>query len=610
MDVLKREQIKDRMIRLAAVHWNIPENEIDTNFDPLLTLIFDAIAAELESVGYQIRDIQKTLLDELSTIMLPQALLRAKPASCILTAQPSEAISILKKENNFNTIPQIQKPGETVKETNLNFTPIGEVKLFKCQLGFLKIGNHTYKYLPDGKKILIHEDNTPQSLVNEIHFSISSNLQIESLEGLQLFFDLRSHSEANNFYFILQNSELKINDRPVTFTKGFYKNEQYQPNIKDAFNKDADYSRKLQKEIAAMYANQFITIAEAKIETAPTSHAIMENLPENNLQEITKPHSIFCTLHLSRPFEQSVLERMQLGINAFPAINRKLEKVNFKTEQWVNIIPLSIDGSYLDIQSIEGDTGTHYKIQLNQDDGELDIGEAVIRSARVGKKSSHDIRNTIKSLLEAIRDESAYFSQTSNNFISTRLTEISKILTRLEDKVELSKDEKPTFRYVLLRAKKPQENVLVTYWTTSPQEAAFVKSNASFKPVQHTLTEISTTFSLTAAIGGVENLSDYSQRQLLLRQLSSKGKIISLEDVKLLCYELYGAKLKKVQVEKKMTVMTGNNAGIARVISITIQIQKSDYTENELIYLEKQLRYQLTTNGSFMFPFEINILTL
>lgn len=607
MDVLKREQIKDRMIRLAAVHWNVPENEIDTNFDPLVMLMFDAIAAEIEGVGYQIRDIQNTLLDELSTIMLPQALLRAKPASCILTAQPGEATGILKKENNFSTIAQTQKTGEPVKETELNFTPIGEVKLFKCQAGYLQIGNKTYKYQPDGKKVLMHEEPGNKTMVNEIHFTIHSKAPVQSLAGMQLFFDLRSHSEAGNFYFALQNAELFINNQQASFTKGYYNNAQYQANIKDAFNREADYSRKLQKEVAAMYANQFITISEAAISSTPSQHKITEVLPEKLVQEITEPHTIFCTIRLSRPFEQEILERMQAGINAFPAINRRLERTNYKTDKWVNIIPLPVTGSYLDIQSIESDGGVNYKLQVNEAEGKMEVGEAIVRSARVGKKSSYDVRNTIKSLLEAIRDESAYFSRTSNDFIAARLTEISKILTRLEDQVQLSKDEKPAFRYVLLRARNAGENVLVQYWTTSPENAAFVKGNAAFKPVQHTITGTNSVFSLTAAIGGVENLSDYSQKQMLVRQLSSRGKIISAEDVKLLCYELFGAKLKQVQVEKKMTVLPGNNAGLARVISINIYINKNDYSENELIYLEKQLRYQLDTNAGFMFPFEINI---
>ena len=607
MNVLRREQIKDRMIRLAATHWNVPENEIDANFDPLVMLMFDAVAAEIEAVGYQIRDIQNTLLNELSDMMLPQALLRARPASCILTAQPSEAISVLNKENNFSTTAQTQKTGEPVKEAELNFTSIGAVKLYKAIIGFLRIGDKTFKFLPDGRKVVLQDDSSAKEMVNDIHFTIHPKNKIESLDGMQLFFDLRSHSEASHFYFALQNAQLIINHQPVFFAKGYYKNDQYEPDIKDAFNKEGDYSRKIQKEIAAIYASQFITIGDTILQQAMVPHAICKGLPEKAMQEIDTPHVLYCTLRLSRPFEQEVLERLQMGVNAFPAINRRLEVISYKTGKWVNIIPLPVNGSYLDVHSISGLGGAHYKIQPNAHDGRVDDGEAIVRTARVGKKSSREVRYTIKSLLEAIRDESAYFSRTSNDFITGRLTEISRILTRLEDQMQLSKDEKPVFRYVLLRAKNTGENVQVFYWTTSPDEAHFVKAGAAFRPVQHTLTEVNQIHSLTAAVGGVDLLSDYAQKQLLVRQLSSRGKIISVEDVKLLCYELFGNKLKYADVQKKMKIPPGQNSGITRVISITLGISHTDYTENELTYLQKQLSYQLDTHAGFMFPFEVDI---
>ncbi|MCH5721001.1 hypothetical protein [Niabella hibiscisoli] len=334
---------------------------------------------------------------------------------------------------------------------------------------------------------------------------------------------------------------------------------------------------------------------------------MLQDIPEKLAQDINTPHAVFCTLTLRRPFSIEIIERLQIAINAFPAINRRLERIFHKTEKWVNIIPLQLHGTYLDIHAIENVNGTRYRLQNANYDSKVEEGQAIIRAARVSKNSSNDIRNALKSLLEAIRDESAYFSRTSNDFISSRLNEISKTLTRLEDQVQLSKDEKPTFRYVLLKSKNPGENVQVSYWTTAPAEAAFVKANAGFKPVQHSLTEAGSCFSVTTAVGGMEILNDYAQKQMLVRQLSSKGKIISVEDIKLLCYEIFGQKLKEVQVQKTMKVLQGTHSGISRFIDITLYLANENYGEEEKVYLIKQLSYQLELYGSFMFPFEISI---
>lgn len=158
MEVQSREQIRDRMIRLAAQHWNLEENEIEANFDPLLVLLFDAVAGEMESLGYRIKDIQSNLLNELAELMLPHSLLRAKPASCILTAKPAGENSMLKSTVNFSTMAKTSKADEAAKETELNFTPIGDIKLVKGSLGYIRIGDKLFKYQDDGKKALVYGD--------------------------------------------------------------------------------------------------------------------------------------------------------------------------------------------------------------------------------------------------------------------------------------------------------------------------------------------------------------------------------------------------------------------------------------------------------------------
>lgn len=608
MEVQSREQIKDRMVRLAAGHWNLEENEIEANFDPLLILLFDAVAGEMEQLGYRIRDIQNNLLNELSTLMLPQSLLNAKPASCILTAKPTDASAILKSETNFSTTAKISRADEAVKEAEINFTPIGETKLINAGLAYIRIGNKLFSCQDNGKKILLH-DGGGSAMTNEIHFAIQAKTPVESLAGLQFFFDLKSHSEAGNFYFALRDATLSINHTEIKINRGYYKNAQYETSLKDAFHNDSDYSRKIQREIAAIYHDQFFTVDESAAPVGPTpaQHALLRDLPEKLAQEINTGNVVYGTFQLTHSFAPEMIERLQVAINAFPAINRKLEKIFHKTEKWLNIIPMQVYGNYLDIHSIEGSNGMKYRLQAANYDSKVEEGEAIIRAARVSKSSSNDIRNSLKSLLEAIRDESAYFSRTSNDFISSRLNEISRILTRLEDQVQLSKDEKPAFRYVLLKSKNQGETIQVSYWNTSPAEAGFIKAHAPFRPLQHSLTETGSCCSITPATGGRETLNDFEQKQMLVRQLSSKGKIISAEDVKLLCYELFGARLKKAEVKKSMKILQGRNTGISRFIDIQLYLAKDGFAEHEITYLSKQLRYQLNKDACFTFPFAVTI---
>lgn len=606
MEALSKDQIRDKLVRLAAARWKIEENEIEANFDPLVILLFDAVAGEIENLGYRIKDIHNDLLHELSTVMLPQSLLRARPASCILRASPIDDFCIISDDFNFITSTKIiTDDNHTSKDIQLNFTPIGENRLVNVKLNYVRAGDKIFKYSPEGKKIVIN-DAQSSKIISRIDFSFQSEKEIKSLEGLQFFFDLKSHSDAKAFYFCLQNATLIINDASVEVQNGYYNNQQYETTLKDAFANNSDYTRKIQREIANIYEKQFLTITNSSgIQKQPNNPAILENLPEKISAEIKATSKIYGSLILKYPFKQETLDRLQIAVNTFPAINRNLESSFYKTEKWLNIIPLQIQGSYLDIKNIEGVDGTKYKLSASENDDNLEEGEAIIRASRVSKNSSNDIRNALKSLLEAVRDESAYFSKTSNNTISGRLQEISKILTRLEDQVNMSKDKKPTFRYALLKSKNPGENIQVQYWTTSPTEAAFVKSFAVFSPVRNNLLQWDTCFAVTPALGGTELLNNYAQKQLLVRQLTSKGKIVSVEDVKLLCYELFGQKLKRVSVNKKMKILPEPAGGIARCILIQLYFSKDNFPTDEITYQENLLRYQLQLNGSFTYPIEI-----
>ncbi|SDD99041.1 type VI secretion system baseplate subunit TssF [Niabella drilacis] len=606
MELLKKEQIRDRMTRLAAAHWQVPENEIEASFDPLLMLIFDVLAGEIESIGHQIHDVRSRLLNELSSIMLPHALLRAKPASCVLTATPTESTAVLNEEQSFSTVAVAQTPGAPATETELNFTPNGEVKLFRLHLLFLRTGSRVYKLGEAGRKLSVHEDPQDKAPVNEIHCALHSRDAISSLKGLQLFFDLKGHSEATDFYFAVQHARLFINGQEAPFTKGYYKQEQYETNLRDSLEKEGDYSRKIRREIAGIYAQQFITVQQEAPGAAPPEPPILKELPGKLQEEIGSKDMIYITLKLSRYFQQEVLERLLMSVNAFPVLNRKLEKIHFRTEKWINIIPLPVKGSYLDIKSIESTEGSRYRLRRDAGEDNIHEGQAIVRTTRVARNSSRDVRNMINSLLESIRDESAYFSRISNDFIASQLNEISKLLSRLQDRLSVSKDEKPACNYVLLRSKKEQENVLVQYWSALPAAATAVKAAATFKPVMHALTG-GPCFALTTAGGGVETYSDYAQQQMLVRQLSSRGKIISKEDIRLLCFELFGPRLQNVVIHKKMTVPQGSRTGITRTIGIDLHLQQNDYTEEALYYLQQLLAYQLETHASFAFPFEIHI---
>ena len=53
-----KEQIRNRMIKNAANMWDVPANEIETSFDPIVDLLLSACASEIAKIAGEVDESQ------------------------------------------------------------------------------------------------------------------------------------------------------------------------------------------------------------------------------------------------------------------------------------------------------------------------------------------------------------------------------------------------------------------------------------------------------------------------------------------------------------------------------------------------------------------------
>jgi hypothetical protein len=604
--MLKREQIKDRMLKTAARLWEVPEGEIESNFDPLIMLLLETCAGELENIGSDINASQNRLLDRLAELILPEAMINAQPGSCIMHAAPAEPSASINDTIRFYTTQRMQQAGTAAYTQDFYFTPVGRFNLLKASMGYMKAGNKFFRFTGNGQKELVH-DTGHGGYSNEIWIAIAPDKALTSLKDLQLFFDLKGHSEAHALYHSLHNASAWVNGEEVDLGKGYFNGDQFELNLEEALSEGYDYNRKIHRKVAGIYRDRFLHLPQELSTKASAVPDEWLSLPEKLLQGVVSESPVFIKIVLGRLFQQETLDRLFCSINAFPAVNRSLHSINYRTDTWVNIIPMQIEGSFLDLHSITGSAGGQYRINISADTQQVDEGEAIVRSSGVGKTNSREVREIIGSLMEAIRDESAYFSRMSNEFVLARLREITRILARLEDQMKMARDKKETMHYLLLRPKAAGESVTVNFWTTNGADAHTVKAGTMLTAFNHTITPSKGAYILTNVTGGKSSVTDAEKKFILKRQLSSGGKIISAEDVKLLSYQLFGDKLKKVEVKKGVRPGGSAQEGFQRSIDIflTLAPQQNEAGKDELDYLCGELEYNLNQNASPIYPFRI-----
>ena len=82
----QKERIKDRMLKTAARLWGYPDAEVETSFDPVVQLLLETCASELEKISSEVDVSHARLVERLAQIMMPEPITTSQPAYGILHA--------------------------------------------------------------------------------------------------------------------------------------------------------------------------------------------------------------------------------------------------------------------------------------------------------------------------------------------------------------------------------------------------------------------------------------------------------------------------------------------------------------------------------------------
>ena len=613
MAALKRERIKDQMVNTAARVWNIEESEIEQSFDPLAMLLIEACAAEMEKIGNEINSSHTRLLDYLAEIVLPESLFGATPASGILQAQPVDPKTEIGLHDAFYLTQKIQRPVTGNFDTvDLHLTPIGKFTLLKTELAYLLSGNKLFRIKDNNSKELMF---SPDRLVNsnEIWLLLNADKTLDSLKGLSIYFDLRSHSGATSFYNALTHSKGWINENAIDIASGYGSEKDFGIDQREILLSGDSRTNKINRKVGYVYQNRFLQICgSTKIIKKEMPLQLREKLPDDITKQLEAEQLCFIKIELPQYFSQEVFDIVTCSVNAFPAINKKLNSFNYRTDDWINIIPVPVEGSFFDLAAVKNEKGEQYKIRPAAGVDSVAAGEVIVRTSGIGKASSQEVREMINNITETVRDQSAYFGQLSNEFILSRLREIGKLLAGLEDNMQAATDKKTEYNYLMLRPRKNGEMISIDYWITNGADANNIKAGLTLGAVNSTLINTKKSHTLTNFTGGKNSISATEKKAMLKQQLISGGKIISAEDVKLLCLQLFENRIQKVEVQKGVQVSSKAEEGFKRTIDVilTCSLSLSEAMKSEMDTLTRELEFILEGNASPVVPFQIIVKNL
>ena len=106
----------------------------------------------------------------------------------------------------------------------------------------------------------------------------------------------------------------------------------------------------------------------------------------------------------------------------------------------------------------------------------------------------------------------------------------------------------------------------------------------------------------------MQKLSKEDKLNKLRRMLLSKGRIVTKEDIKALCSELFGTELSEVKIKKGVYLDPSPEKGLARSLDIYLTLDKQNkLAGDELEQKTDELKIRLKQESINILPFRVFI---
>lgn len=607
------EQIEFDMWKRAREIWQAKDLPIES-FDPIVKLMMGACAVELKKIVDEIESSRSRVLHRLAQVMMPDELVGPVPASTILNLQTNEARILIGPEFQASC----SKDG-----VDFVFSPTGNYEIINAsvELSLLLLSNHlidiTEKALLDKRSI--QQLSTLQSSVEPgvstertLLLAIDLDDQISDLRSLTFFFDWAkaSPNERTEYSRLLASTQWFIDQVSLTTHVG---PKRFETNISDTID-EFDVSKQLEAKVNNYYEPHFIAIdlpvdskvQDLKCECPEVIRQLFagQELPfqkEMLWIEVRFPAS-FPNVALSEQLSHCLL-------NCVPAVNRRLNTKRYLLyEQSLNVVPLETDEQFFSIHQVLDSSGNEFQNLQTLYDIENTERKYYLRHGGVKRIDPRRGIELVKQMQDVIRDESAAFAAVNPDEMLSDLNTLRQTLARLDKKtIESDSNLESMWYLVLNQSQKPDtswDEITAEFWSTHGEAA----NNLSPGEINQLLSSeygpaVSQIQNITTTTGGRDRLRDAEVVQAFRSQIMTRGRIVTAEDIRAVCFSELGGLINDVVVNQGITTGDKAEEGLIRTIDVElIPSHTTKLNDEEWMNICRKLQSLLESNSSATSP--------
>lgn len=610
---LSKDQIKDRLLKRAAEHWGYSEIEFENVFDPIVNLLFDVCAKELEKISNEIFSSRKRITERLVEILTPGSSTKAIPSRAIMQAVPVENETVLNDHHQFfyqKRITNPYNPSES-KIKSYFFGPTAPIRLSK----------HTLKYilLPHGLQEIIkgqYKESVSREYLlaeklpqNTIWLGIRPEDET-TVKDLMFYFYLKNSHHKDTFFYFLPKAEWYFNDYKLTSRKGYNTPEKEKGDYNRLINPDINHLNKIEEHVNNYFERNFITIDDvlnidsSRLELPKEFDTIFQ---EEDVTRLGKEELLWIKVVFPHIIGNDILSDIYCATNCFPVVNKKLNETQGNINDLLNVYPLNTQDKYfLELYSALNDKNEVFEVITDNKENSSD-DYAYLRYGGITRFDERNANEMIHYLIDLVRDESAAFSKLGNEFTENNLNEINQIISRFKQKMEQSEMLQRNTPYLILNVKNNKKGTLYAkYWSTDGEEANKINTFSKLHLHKGSDFEKNSALLVSSSRGGRDELKNTEKIYAYRESLISNQRIVTRQDIIILCQKHFKDAVKRVEIKNGIQTSINNQIGYTPTIDIILSKNNAvAYTENDWEFLTDDLLEILKSRALNIVPFRV-----
>lgn len=604
------ESIRSRMIKNAARIWGSESEDIESSFDPLVGMLIEACAFELSKINSEIHDSQSRVLEQLAQVLSPEIYTATQPSYAIAHARGYEAEIVLKRETQFYAQQKFLNQEQKEYTKDVYFSPAKDYKIFDTDIKYMCVGKSVYEYKSPSTRVLLDGIAIDSLEPYQVWIGLEANPKLNSLDGFSFYFDWKNAPEKESYLQLLPLAKWYFNDKELMVQDGLNQSNLNQSKVSIA--DQYDVSLRTEDFVTHIYEKNFCTInSKDKIEfdsNLITYPPVFENVFSEKTLEKIDGKFIWIKIVFPGALNVTSLNDLFVSTNAFPVINRKLNKITFQLRSNLNIVPLNSEDFFFDVVNLQNSEGVLFQENPLESGFKNDAGFYTLRNGGIERFDKRSATEFLQSTIELLRDESASFSSLGNDFISTYINQINQSIAMIENRLSSKGESSKPSHFVIINPIKQNEIVFINYWSTNGLEGNGIKPGTKLNSGSGTEVRSNSLMLITSSAGGKKPASENEKINAFRRSIITHDRLVTQEDIITFCFNELGNMVLNVEVLKNWELSSLPNQGFNRILEILITLKSSQkISAEDLNTFAHELQIKIERFSSNLIPIRVKL---